>query len=267
MARTRREDTHKARWIRLLLDQGLKPDIMVLTTTDEPNWQNEERRLIAETENLTNTTAGGEGVDAPRTEQWRARMGAAHRGKTVSEETRQKLREANFAKRGDCCRNGHPWTEDTIVVVNCNGKSYRLCRLCRNEKSKAKYRKKHGGLKGRSKFRRSPDMKMVCKRGHVLDGDNLRICERRGRAERLCRECIRLRNRKAKKVTLARAINRAEPPKHKPDTHCKHGHEYNEANSGFTKYGYRFCRECQRLDCERSRSKRKCQLLEDVDNV
>jgi hypothetical protein len=257
MARTGREDTYKARWIRKLLDQGIKPDIVILVTTDAEHWEEDERRLIAEGSNLTNTSAGGEGVNAPRTEQWCARIGDAHRGKEVSEETRRKLREINLAKHADGCKNGHPWTEENTGIRYKNGQTYRACRACLNERSKARYRKKHGGLKGRSKFRKTRDKQEVCKRGHLMVGDNLRICHRSdGIEERICRECVRIRNREAKKATLKRALNRSEPPKHKSDTHCKNGHEYNEANTGFTKHGYHYCKECQRNFDRRRRSKR-----------
>lgn len=191
MARTERENTYKARWIRKLLDQGLKPDIVILMTTDSEHWEEDERRLIAEGTNLTNTSAGGDGVDAPRTEQWCARIGDAHRGKEVSEETRQKLREFNLAKHAAGCKNGHPWTEENTDIKYKNGQPYKSCRICLSEWRKARYRKKHGGLKGRTK--------QVCKLGHPLEGDNLRLLVRCGRTERICRECVRIRNRAAKK--------------------------------------------------------------------
>jgi len=190
MARTGYEDTHKARWIRKLLDQGLTPGIIVLTTIDEVNWQEVERKYIAECrEQLTNTSAGGDGVDAPRTEQWRAKIGAAHRGKAVSEETRQKLREASLAKHESGCKNGHPWTEESTVIGYKCQQTYRLCRLCRNENARLRRLKK--GLKGRAK--------KFCKLGHPLEGDNLRLLQRRWGVEHICRECVRIRNRKAKK--------------------------------------------------------------------
>lgn len=43
-----------------------------------------------------------------------------------------------------------------------------------------------------------PRSKLVCKRGHTLEGDNLRLLKRRGRIERICRICVRLRNRESK---------------------------------------------------------------------
>jgi hypothetical protein len=246
MARTLREDTYKARWIRKLLNEGVKPDLVVLETTDADKWQERERHYIATIEDLTNTSAGGEGVDAPRTEEWCRRIGESQRGKVISEENKRKLREANLAKHAAGCKNGHPWTEENTIIAHKMDQAYRVCRICRNENQKARYRKINGGLKGRKKFVKK-NKQEFCKRGHILNGDNLRICVRRGTTERLCRECVRIRNRKAKEVTRARALVRTSPPKQKPHTHCKNGHEYNEANIGYTNWGYRYCKKCDLL--------------------
>lgn len=115
-ARSGYEDTHKARWIRKLLDEGQIPGIVVLADTVD-GWQELERSYIAQRRSkLTNTSAGGDGVDAPRTEEWKRKIGEAHRGKEVSQETRQKLREAQLAKRTDCCKKGHLWTEENTSI-------------------------------------------------------------------------------------------------------------------------------------------------------
>jgi len=40
----------------------------------------------------------------------------------------------------------------------------------------------------------------VCRRGHPLSGDNLRVLTRSNRkVERICRECVRMRNRASKR--------------------------------------------------------------------
>lgn len=58
--------THKERWVRSLLDRGLKPDIFVIEEISEKDWRESERFWIAYFRyigaNLTNHTDGGEGT-------------------------------------------------------------------------------------------------------------------------------------------------------------------------------------------------------------
>jgi hypothetical protein len=219
----------------------------VLTTTDENDWQQEERRWIAESKDLlTNSTAGGDGVDAPRTETWKKRIGDAHRGKEISPELREKLRETQLAKRGSCCKTGHEFTPENTATRRNGNNEWRTCRQCEREYRK-QWREDKGLVKGRKK--------QLCCQGHPLEGDNLRILVRRGREERICRECVRIRNKKSKQNTITRALARQQPVKHKPDTHCKYGHQYNEDNAGYTKHGYRYCKECQRQRLKNRRNK------------
>lgn len=61
-------DHHTARWIRRLLEDGLEPILVVLCEVlDGERWQDVEREYIATAEGkgwrLTNSTAGGEGLD------------------------------------------------------------------------------------------------------------------------------------------------------------------------------------------------------------
>lgn len=53
--------THHNCWILSLLSRGVKAEIEILETCDENNWSEREKYWIANTSNLTNTTAGGEG--------------------------------------------------------------------------------------------------------------------------------------------------------------------------------------------------------------
>lgn len=59
---------HTARWIRRLLEVGLRPALVILHEVQEgENWQDVERQFIASAAGrgwrLTNSTAGGEGLD------------------------------------------------------------------------------------------------------------------------------------------------------------------------------------------------------------
>ena len=73
--------SHKASWIRSLKSEGLKP-IMTILETCTDNWQEREIFWISQFDNLTNHSLGG-GVDYVR---------------TTTEETKEKLRQANLGK-------------------------------------------------------------------------------------------------------------------------------------------------------------------------
>jgi len=116
------EKTHKANWIKSLLKLGLKPEMIILQEVPESEWQIAEQAWIRfgweEGWRLTNGTMGGDGIlghifseeslqkmsDAKKGNKSRAGMsnsdehkrkiGEAHKGKVVSEETRRKISEA-----------------------------------------------------------------------------------------------------------------------------------------------------------------------------
>jgi hypothetical protein len=190
-------NTHKNRWVRKVLSEGLSPELTILAITNEENWQEEERKLIAQNKDqwdLTNISAGGDGVDAERTAEWKKKIGDAHRGKEISNAMREKLKNAKLAKRTTHCPQGHEYnSENTVECKGNNGSTYRACRLCRNQQA-VERRKNKGLLKGLRKT--------ICKNGHLLEGDNLRILLRgkngKIHEEHICRECVRIRNRKAK---------------------------------------------------------------------
>lgn len=83
-------------WLRVLLNLGLKPTIAIVVRCEEIEADEAERAQIAarraEGCDLTNCTDGGGGrrgwSPGPDT---RAKIGAAHRGKNVSEETRVRI--------------------------------------------------------------------------------------------------------------------------------------------------------------------------------
>jgi hypothetical protein len=67
-AKTRRANHHTARWIRKVLSAGLTPTLEVFyEVREDEDWREAERFWIAEAESfgwrLTNTTAGGDGVE------------------------------------------------------------------------------------------------------------------------------------------------------------------------------------------------------------
>lgn len=73
-------DTRKARWIRSIMRTGAMPIVLILER-DPDDWKEAERRWIAHFAaefDLTNATAGGEGLSDPSVET-RAKIGAAQR--------------------------------------------------------------------------------------------------------------------------------------------------------------------------------------------
>lgn len=107
-ARSHREQSHKARWIRQLIRLGHEPVILVLseclsatdTSTSERAWIAAMRVVGAR---LTNLTDGGEGSDGLKhTAAARAKVSVANRGRKHSLEARQRMSVA---------RTGAPWTE------------------------------------------------------------------------------------------------------------------------------------------------------------
>lgn len=196
-----REETHKARWIRKLMSLGISPEIKILEYVAlGGNWQERERYWISYYREtifgLTNASDGGDGVDAPRTDEWKRKIGVAHRGKEISEETRSLISKTLTERNNTGCKRGHPWTKENTIFAKKNGRGYRSCRECLR-KSFEKYRRRMGVLpRGEINLR-----KEFCKKGHPLSGDNLRILKRtrkNGHEERICRECVRIRNRKCK---------------------------------------------------------------------
>ena len=130
IAVTGRRGSHKDRWIKELDRLGLRPEMVKLATCEHSEWQRVEREMIATLRasgRLTNLTAGGEGIDMPRTPEWRARIGQAHRGKSVSGETRQRLRDLNLAKY-PTCKQGHAWTAENTAVIVATVRQFRRCR-------------------------------------------------------------------------------------------------------------------------------------------
>jgi hypothetical protein len=94
------QHTHKNCWLKQLGGLGLRPIIEEVERCDtEPEIYDAEIFYVAYFRSLgfdlTNGTAGGEGLTGikrpERSKAWRKRLGAAHRGKTISQEQREKL--------------------------------------------------------------------------------------------------------------------------------------------------------------------------------
>lgn len=90
--------------------------------------------------------------------------------------------------------------------------------------------------------------KKLCVRGHLLDGENLRM----DGAKRVCKECRRIRQLEARSLTKGSGPGSGSYQRGK--THCPQGHPYDEANTYVSKQGNRACKTCQR---QRNASKRR----------
>lgn len=95
-----KEDTYKARWLRQLAAAGLEPEVEVLErVATKEHLCEAERFHIAYWRyigaDLTNTTAGGDGIGLPHTAASREKIRAALTGKPKSPEHRERLKIAN----------------------------------------------------------------------------------------------------------------------------------------------------------------------------
>lgn len=67
--------THRSNWIKSLLEMGLKPNIFLIETCNETNWEDRERFYIKKYKShLTNTSEGGDTPDPNISRQSAIRM-------------------------------------------------------------------------------------------------------------------------------------------------------------------------------------------------
>jgi hypothetical protein len=91
--------THRHNWIRQLLNEGLKPDLLILEEVKENEWEQAEKKWIVyyrdeNGKDLTNTAEGGQAPPPyQHTEESRKRVGELFRGKPISDEHKQKISE------------------------------------------------------------------------------------------------------------------------------------------------------------------------------
>lgn len=128
--------SRKVNWIKTLRAAGLEPGMEILEALDEnteiSDWQEAERFWISYMRsigaNLTNLTEGGEGLHGHIfTPEHRAKIGAAHKGRFVSQETRVRMAESRMHLSFDHLRRlaaeqkGKPLTPEHRAAI---GKSW-----------------------------------------------------------------------------------------------------------------------------------------------
>lgn len=194
------KDSHKDRWIRQLLAKDVEPLFEVIEVCDQAIWQERERFWIAyHKENgspLTNTSAGGQAIDCPRTDEWRKRISEALKGRKKSPQQVEQMREMGKRKWKDTCSHGHKRTPENTTYIIRDGHELRICKACQRISQERMRRNRGIPRKGENPVRE------FCKQGHALSGDNLRLLRRVRNGheyiERICRTCVRERNRECK---------------------------------------------------------------------
>jgi hypothetical protein len=89
---------------------------------------------------------------------------------------------ALHARQIGTCSHGHGWTKENTRLVLRRGRVHRACRACAREWRRAHYQ---------------PKSNRTCRKGHLLEGRNLRLLIRTsGKRERVCRKCVLERNRR-----------------------------------------------------------------------
>lgn len=115
--------THKEAWITQVYNKGKRPIIELIEEVNFEDWQEKEQYWIAQFENLTNLCLGGLGgvgriyTESERleksiltkklikegkiqyTEERNKKISNSHKGKKLSESTKQKLRIVNLGKK------------------------------------------------------------------------------------------------------------------------------------------------------------------------
>ena len=91
-------DTHKARWIKQLMDLKSQPELEILECVAASDWSEAERRWMAKYDNLTNSCSGGYGLLNP-TAETRLKMRARKFGKTLTKEHCAKVSAALKGKK------------------------------------------------------------------------------------------------------------------------------------------------------------------------
>lgn len=103
LARSGLAEYYSSRWMREILSDNKRPILKILQACAEENWQDRERYWIefykSKGCSLTNLTDGGQGGSGKMPAASRASLSVRHKGRTMSEEWRTRISEANKGKR------------------------------------------------------------------------------------------------------------------------------------------------------------------------
>ncbi len=87
--------TYKNYWIKSLIKEGLKPEVILIKEVEQDNWQFWEEYYISQYNNLTNGTKGGDGLNKP-TQEVKDKIGKANSKKVIQYDL-----DGNFIKIWD----------------------------------------------------------------------------------------------------------------------------------------------------------------------
>lgn len=188
------DTTHKARWIQSLLNQGLKPKIIILDVVLSEMREEAERewiRILRESGcDLTNSTDGGEGVwGLHHSEETKEKMrikrlgtkntksSLAKKGVKFSEEHRKNL-AASTARRGTFTMKGKKHTEESRKKMSLAQKGRTF-----SEESKRKMSLAHKGRKYIPLSQESRNKISVAHKGKIVSAETKQkmSLSRRGR--------------------------------------------------------------------------------------
>ena len=114
----------------------------------------------------------------------------SHLQKTTPAEHVSRLSPASISYisgHRDTCAAGHPYTLESLFIDK-NG--VRQCRVCWRERAQRHRDKTHPD---RPKYKKDPaKFKTHCKRGHALEGENIRIVQTKWGPQKQCRVCFNL---------------------------------------------------------------------------
>lgn len=91
---------HKYNWIQSLKNEGLKPHLTIIEECTNDNWQDREKFWITQFDNLINFLDGG-GVNyfKPTSEETKEKIRQANLGKVLSEDHKNKISKSTINKR------------------------------------------------------------------------------------------------------------------------------------------------------------------------
>lgn len=134
--------THRNYWIKSLLTDGVKPEMLILEEVSTNDWKKAERWWISYWKfvgsNLVNGTSGGEGLHNPSVEV-RKKIGDSCRGKKrqftpehiakIAARNRERANDSEWLRnardRLNKVRNriGHPWSDESKVKASVAAKA------------------------------------------------------------------------------------------------------------------------------------------------
>jgi group I intron endonuclease len=124
----KRIKTHKNNWLKYLLDKKLKPEILVIDEIEENEWTQLEQWYIEYYRFLgyilTNGTLGGDGIIGHKHSDYtKSLMSKIHKDKVLSDETKQKISEANIGRIGPMAGKSHTDVAKKKISEKLKGKT------------------------------------------------------------------------------------------------------------------------------------------------